>query len=70
MCIDCHAFVLYLGYLAFDFIYIQTLGLTMVYLESDKLREFKVYAITNKYLGVGVQMFTNGDETLRRVVSK
>ena len=32
-------------------------------IESDKLREFKVYAITNKYPGVGVQIFTNGDET-------
>ena len=59
--ISCICFVL--GYLAFDFIYIQTLGLTMVYLESDKLREFKVYAIKNKYPGVGVQIFTNEDET-------
>ena len=33
-------------------------------IESDKLREFKVYAITNKYPGMGVQIFTNGDETL------
>ena len=34
-----------------------------VIFESGKLQEFKVYAITNKYPGVGVQMFTNGDET-------
>ena len=54
---------LVLCHLAFDFMYIQTLGLNMVYLESDKLREFKVYAITNKYPGVEVQIFTNGDET-------
>ena len=34
--ISCICFVL--GYLAFDFTYIQTLGLTMVYLKSCKLR--------------------------------
>ena len=60
-CVLISCICLVLGYLAFDFMYIQTLGLTMVYLKNCKLRNvnLRYYKIMSGSGDINVQ----GDET-------
>ena len=53
---------LVLGYLAFDFMYMQTLGLTMVYLKAVNYGNLKSTLLQISIREWGYK-FTNGDET-------
>ena len=59
-CVLITCICLVLGYLAFDFMYIQTLGLTMVYLKAINCGNLKSTLLQNKYPGVGVQIYKWG----------
>ena len=59
---DSSYFVLWLGYLAIDFESCHARLITIQYKENSKLRKLKFYAIT-EFSGMGVQFFTNGDES-------
>ena len=61
-----HVFVFVLGYLAFDFMYMQTLGLTMVYLKAincgnlkSTLLQISIREWGYKYLQMGDEIYRN-----------
>ena len=61
-CVLVSCICLVLGYLAFDFMYIQTLGLTMVYLKAINCGYLKSTLLQISIREWGYK-FTNGDET-------
>ena len=65
-----HAFVFVLDYLAFDFMYIQTLGLTMVYLKVINCENLKSTLLQISIREWGYKYLQMGMRLIRRVVSK